>query len=80
MRPDLTGVKKSLVLSKAVVGKIQQNLFWAFFYNIVGIPIALGLLYPFTGYLLNPVIAGAAMAFSSVSVVSNTLMLKRKRF
>lgn len=80
MRPDLTGVKKSLALSKAVVGKIQQNLFWAFFYNIVGIPIALGLLYPFTGYLLNPVIAGAAMAFSSVSVVSNTLMLKRKRF
>jgi Cu+-exporting ATPase len=80
MRPDLTGVKKSLVLSKAVVGKIQQNLFWAFFYNIVGIPSALGLLYPFTGYLLNPVIAGAAMAFSSVSVVSNTLMLKRKRF
>jgi P-type Cu+ transporter len=80
MRPDLTGVKKSLVLSKAVVGKIQQNLFWAFFYNIVGIPIALGLLYPFTGYLLNPIIAGGAMAFSSVSVVSNTLMLKRKRF
>jgi Cu+-exporting ATPase len=80
MRPELTGVKIALALSRAVVSKIRQNLFWAFFYNIIGIPVALGLLYPFTGYLLSPVIAGAAMAFSSVSVVSNTLLLKKKRF
>ncbi len=80
MRPELTGVKIALALSRSVVRKIRQNLFWAFIYNIVGIPVALGLLYPFTGYLLSPMIAGAAMAFSSVSVVSNTLLLKKRRF
>ena len=56
--------------------KIRQNLFWAFFYNSVGIPIAAGALYPFTGFLLNPIIAGIAMAFSSVSVVFNTLLMR----
>ncbi|SVE18343.1 uncharacterized protein METZ01_LOCUS471197, partial [marine metagenome] len=58
--------------------KIKQNLFWAFAYNVVGIPIAMGLLFPFYGYLLNPMIAGVAMAFSSVSIVGNTLLLKNK--
>jgi len=56
--------------------KIRQNLFWAFFYNVIGIPVAMGVLYPFTGFLLNPLIAGGAMAFSSVSVVSNSLLMK----
>jgi Cu2+-exporting ATPase len=58
------------------VKTIRQNLFWAFIYNTTGIPIAAGLLYPFTGFQLNPMIAGAAMALSSVSVVSNSLRLK----
>ena len=60
------------------MNKIKQNLFWAFAYNVVGIPVAMGLLYPFSGYLLNPMLAGAAMAFSSVSVVGNTLLLRNK--
>ena len=58
---------------------IRQNLFWAFFYNSVGIPVAAGVLYPFFGFLLNPMIAGAAMAFCSVSVVSNSLLMRRYR-
>ena len=78
MRDDLTSVINALRLSKRVVNKIKQNLFWAFAYNVIGIPIAMGLLYPFSGYLLNPMLAGAAMAFSSVSVVGNTLLLRNK--
>ena len=77
MRDDLSSVINAWQLSKRVVNKIKQNLFWAFVYNVVGIPIAMGLLYPLSGYLLNPMLAGAAMAFSSVSVVANTLLLKR---
>ena len=64
-------------LSRYAMKKIRQNLFWAFFYNVIGIPIAAGMLYPFLKFLLNPVIAGAAMAFSSVSVVSNSLLMRR---
>jgi Cu2+-exporting ATPase len=66
-------------LSGYAMKKIKQNLFWAFFYNTIGIPVAAGLLYPFTGFLLSPIIAGAAMVFSSVSVVSNSLLMKRYR-
>ncbi len=73
---DLQQVPKALMLSKLTVGTIRQNLFWAFIYNLIGIPIAAGLLYPLNGFLLNPMIAGAAMALSSVSVVSNSLRLK----
>jgi Cu2+-exporting ATPase len=73
---DLQSVPKALLLSKKTVMGIRQNLFWAFIYNVIGIPIAAGLLYPLNGFLLNPMIAGAAMALSSVSVVSNSLRLK----
>jgi Cu2+-exporting ATPase len=73
---DLSKISQAIKLSKHTVTTIQQNLFWAFIYNIIGIPIAAGILYPFTGFLLNPMIAGAAMALSSVSVVSNSLRLK----
>jgi Cu2+-exporting ATPase len=73
---DLQQVPKALRLSKLTVKTIRQNLFWAFIYNLIGIPIAAGLLYPFNGFLLNPMIAGAAMALSSVSVVGNSLRLK----
>lgn len=73
---DLRQIPNALYLSFKTVQTIRQNLFWAFIYNIIGIPIAAGLLYPFTGFLLNPMIAGAAMAFSSVSVVANSLRLK----
>ncbi|HRG39430.1 MAG TPA: hypothetical protein PK289_12935, partial [Bacteroidia bacterium] len=61
------------------VSTIKQNLFWAFIYNLIGIPIAAGILYPINGFLLNPMIAGAAMALSSVSVISNSLWLKYKK-
>ncbi|ACU05256.1 heavy metal translocating P-type ATPase [Pedobacter heparinus] len=73
---DLQQVPKALRLSKLTVKTIRQNLFWAFIYNLIGIPIAAGLLYPINGFLLNPMIAGAAMALSSVSVVGNSLRLK----
>ncbi len=76
---NLTLIPKALKLSKLTVATIRQNLFWAFIYNIIGIPIAAGLLYPFTGFLLNPMIAGAAMALSSMSVVSNSLRLRMKK-
>ncbi|SMG29658.1 Cu2+-exporting ATPase [Marivirga sericea] len=73
---DLQNLPKAFHLSQLTIKGIRQNLFWAFVYNIIGIPLAAGLLYPFTGFLLNPMIAGAAMAFSSVSVVLNSLRLK----
>ncbi|MBK9628320.1 MAG: HAD-IC family P-type ATPase [Flavobacteriales bacterium] len=73
---DLNTIPRAITLSRKTVRLIRQNLFWAFIYNIIGIPIAAGLLYPFNGFLFNPMIAGAAMAFSSVSVVSNSLRLK----
>ncbi len=76
VKDDLRDVVKAIRLSKYTMGKIRQNLFWAFFYNLIGIPVAAGALFPFTGGLLNPVVAGAAMAFSSVSVVTNTLTMK----
>lgn len=74
---DLECVPKALYLSKKTVQGIRQNLFWAFIYNVIGIPIAAGILYPVNGFLLDPMIAGAAMALSSVSVVANSLRLKR---
>lgn len=76
---DLTKVSQAIKLSKQTVSTIKQNLFWAFIYNVIGIPIAAGILYPINGFLLNPMIAGAAMALSSVSVVSNSLRLKWKK-
>lgn len=76
---DLAKIPKAIRLSKQTVATIKQNLFWAFIYNIIGIPIAAGILYPLNGFLLNPMIAGAAMALSSVSVVSNSLLLKWKK-
>jgi Cu+-exporting ATPase len=76
MKNKLMDVITAIQLSKATILNIKQNLFWAFIYNIIGIPIAAGLLFPFTGLLLNPMIAAAAMSFSSVSVVSNALRLR----
>lgn len=74
---DLAGIATAIYLSRATMANIRQNLFFAFIYNVAGIPIAAGVLYPLVGWLLSPVIAGAAMAFSSVSVVSNALRLRR---
>ena len=76
---DLNSVPKALQLSRKTVQTIRQNLFWAFIYNLIGIPIAAGLLYPINGFLLNPMLAGAAMALSSVSVVTNSLRLRNAR-
>ncbi|RYY98020.1 MAG: HAD family hydrolase, partial [Chitinophagaceae bacterium] len=76
---DLNRIPTALSLSRQTVRTIRQNLFWAFIYNLIGIPIAAGLLYPINGFLLNPMIAGAAMALSSVSVVANSLRLKWAR-
>jgi len=73
---DLQSIPKAIRLSKKTVQTIKQNLFWAFIYNVIGIPLAAGVLYSFNGFLLNPMIAGAAMALSSISVVSNSLRLK----
>jgi Cu+-exporting ATPase len=77
MRGDLNGVAGALDLARRTMRVIRQNLFWAFAYNTIGIPIAAGVLYPFTGWLLSPVLASAAMALSSVTVVTNSLRLKR---
>ena len=74
---DLLLLPGAIRLSKQTVRLIYQNLFWAFIYNSLGIPVAAGVLYPFTGHLLNPMIAGGAMAMSSVSVVSNALRLRK---
>ena len=76
---DLLKISETIRLSQLTVRTIYQNLFWAFFYNLIGVPIAAGVLYPINGFLLNPMIGGAAMAFSSVSVVTNSLRLRRKR-
>ena len=76
---DLSKIADAIRLSALTVRTIRQNLFWAFIYNLIGVPIAAGILYPVNGFLLNPMIAGAAMAMSSVSVVTNSLRLKKKR-
>lgn len=76
---DLNKIPLAIQRSKQTVKTIKQNLFWAFIYNVIGIPVAAGILFPFTGFLLNPMLAGAAMALSSVSVVSNSLRLKLKK-
>lgn len=78
MTSDPASIPKAVELSRQTVAAIRQNLFWAFIYNVIGIPIAAGVLYPFTGFLLNPMIAAAAMAFSSVSVVGNSLRIRAK--
>jgi Cu+-exporting ATPase len=77
MRSDLMDVPTALQLSQRTIRNIKQNLFWAFGYNVIGIPIAAGILYLFGGPLLNPIFAAAAMSLSSVSVLTNALRLKR---
>jgi P-type Cu+ transporter len=77
LQGDLRGIAKAIRLSRATMSNIRQNLFFAFIYNALGIPIAAGLLYPFFGLLLSPMIAGAAMSLSSVSVIGNALRLRK---
>jgi Cu+-exporting ATPase len=77
MQSDLDGVVRAITLARDTMRAMKQNLFWAFVYNVIGIPIAAGVLYPSLGLLLSPIVASAAMAFSSVSVVSNSLRLRR---
>ena len=80
IKGSLKDVAESVILSKQTIKTIRQNLFFAFIYNVLGIPIAAGVLYPFFGILLNPMIAAAAMSLSSVSVVTNSLRLKNIKF
>ena len=77
VKGDLRGIVRARRLSRATVRNIRQNLFWAFFYNALGIPIAAGVLYPWLGWLLSPMVAAAAMSLSSVTVISNALRLRR---
>ena len=80
MRGDLRSVPQAIAVSRRTMRTMKQNLFWAFIYNVIGIPVAAGVLYPAFGLLLSPILASAAMAFSSVSVVMNSLRLRRARF
>jgi Cu+-exporting ATPase len=77
VKGDLRGIVRALALSRATMRNIRQNLFFAFVYNTIGVPVAAGVLYPFFGLLLSPMIASAAMTFSSVSVIANALRLRR---
>jgi Cu+-exporting ATPase len=77
VKGDLRAIVRAIKLSRATVSNIRQNLFFAFVYNTLGVPIAAGILYPFFGILLSPIIAAAAMSFSSVSVITNALRLQR---
>jgi len=79
VKGDLRGIVRARLLSRATMKNIKENLFFAFVYNALGVPIAAGALYPFFGMLLSPMIAAAAMSFSSVSVVGNALRLRRVR-
>ena len=79
VKGDLHGIAKAITLSRSMMRNIRQNLFFAFAYNALGIPLAAGLLYPFFGWLLNPIIAGAAMSLSSVSVIANALRLRNAK-
>jgi P-type Cu+ transporter len=76
VKGDLTGIVRAVNLSRQTMSNIRQNLFFAFIYNALGIPIAAGVLYPFFGILLSPILAGAAMSFSSVSVILNSLRIR----
>jgi Cu+-exporting ATPase len=79
IKGDLNALMRARNLSHATMSNIRQNLFFAFIYNLLGVPIAAGVLYPFTGLLLQPIFAAAAMSFSSVSVIANALRLRRAR-
>jgi len=79
VKGDLAALVRAVHLSRATLSNIKQNLFWAFAYNLAGLPLAAGVLYPFTGWLLNPMFAGAAMSLSSISVVTNALRLRSVR-
>ena len=77
VKGDLTGIVRARRLSRATMRNIRQNLFFAFIYNSLGVPVAAGVLYPFFGWLLSPIVAAAAMSFSSVSVITNSLRLRK---
>jgi Cu+-exporting ATPase len=79
VKGDLRGIVRAIRLSRATMSNIRQNLFFAFIYNVLGVPVAAGILYPFFGLLLSPIIASAAMTFSSVSVITNALRLRNAK-